>query len=164
MTTRYCSRCLTTFTGDPETCSNLGCGANRPSSGWGALLSPGDLLDRHYLVEKVLAIGGAGLTYLAREVDTTGEPVDPLLAIKVLYTQRDTGSFLRRLANEAQILQELNHPYIVECRGFVHLQGHAPYLVTLFETGGTVADLVQGSGPLSATAACGVLKLSLIHI
>ena len=37
-----------------------------------------------------------------------GEVVQPPdLALKVLYSHRDTGSFLRRLSNEAQILQDL---------------------------------------------------------
>ena len=78
------------------------------------------MLDRHYVIERALAVGGAGLTYLAREVGPAGEPAGPKLAIKVLYQQRDKGDFLRRLANEAQILQELAHSHIVECRGFVH--------------------------------------------
>ena len=60
--TRYCSRCLTTFEGDGDACPNLACQRNRPELGWGLLLAKGDVLDRHYLVQKRLAIGGAGVT------------------------------------------------------------------------------------------------------
>ncbi|TNE86282.1 MAG: serine/threonine protein kinase [Deltaproteobacteria bacterium] len=164
MATHYCSRCLTTFQGTPDRCPNLSCGKGPPKEGWGSVLGEGDLLDRHYLIEKVLAIGGAGLTYLAREVDDAGGPVGPRLAIKVLYTQRDAGPFLRRLSNEAQILQDLDHAHIVKCRGFVHRTGQAPYLVTLFEEGGALTDFVESAGGLSPRVAAGVLKQILLAL
>ncbi len=154
---RYCPSCLTTFRDEPERCPNLGCGRARPSTGWGRVLEPGELLDRHYRIEKVLAVGGAGLTYLAREVDTDGDSVGPLLAIKVLYHARATGPYLRRLSTEAQILQELDHPHIVQLHGFVHRAGHAPYLVTLFEEGGTLTQHVERHGPLPVRTAADIL-------
>lgn len=163
-TTRYCAACLTTFFEDPERCTNLACGAARPEGGWGTLLGPGDLLDRHYLVERVLAVGGAGLTYLARDSDGAGEPIGPKVAIKVLYTARDTGPFLRRLSNEAQILQELSHPHIVHCLGFVHRAGQEPYLVTRFEEGGSLQQYVDRVGPLPATVAVAILRQILLAL
>ncbi len=163
-TTRYCAACLTTFFEDPTACTNLSCGEARPAQGWGVLLGPGDLLDRHYTVERVLAVGGAGLTYLAREVDGAGQPQGPKVAIKVLYTARDTGPFLRRLANEAQILQELSHDHIVECHGFVQRAGQEPYLVTLFEEGGSLRQHIERLGPLPAKVAAGILRQVLLAL
>jgi serine/threonine protein kinase len=156
--TRYCSRCLTTFIGDLDRCPNLGCRTQRPVAGWGTLLEPGDTFDRHYHIEKRLAIGGAGVTYLGREEDAAGEQVGPWLAIKVLYAQRDQGSFLRRLSNEAQILQELDHPNIVQLMGFSHRKGHSPYLLTRFEEGGSLLDHLRrvGALPLKEAAAIGI--------
>ena len=151
--TRYCSRCLTTFIGDLERCPNLGCRTRKPAQGWGTLLEAGDTFDRHYRIEKRLAIGGAGVTYLGREVDAAGDMVGPWLAIKVLYAQRDEGSFLRRLSNEAQILQELDHPGIVQLMGFVHRRGHSPYLLTRFEEGGSLLDHLRRVGALSLKGA-----------
>lgn len=162
--TSYCTRCLTTFVEKHATCPNLACGAERPANGWGDLLGPGDLLDRHYEIIKPLAVGGAGLTYLAREIDSSGRGFGPELAIKVLYTERDAGPFLRRLSNEAQILQELDHDNIVRCRGFVQRSGHAPYLVTLFEHGGNLAQHVSSKGPLSPTIAAGVIRQILLAL
>jgi len=153
----YCGRCLSTFEGNGETCPNLTCGAHRPAEGWGQLLSSGDVLDRHYKIEKCLAVGGAGLTYLACELGPDGQPIPPRLAIKILYAARASGPFLRRLSTEAQILQELAHPNIVELRGFVHRAGSEPYLVTRFEEGGSLASHVDRVGPLPAGVACGVL-------
>ncbi len=168
MATSYCPACLNTFQGSPPGCPNLGCGRPAPSGGWGRILGPGDLIDRHYRIERVLALGGAGLTYLARAIDGDGRPVEPPLAIKVLFEERASGGFLRRLANEAQLLQDLDHDHIVRCRGFVQRAGQAPYLVTLFEAGGTLQDHVQRVGPLPAPVAAGVLEqvlsaLSIAH-
>lgn len=158
MPTWYCADCLSSFTVDVPRCPNLACGAERPSSGWGAVLEPGAHLDRNYLIERVLAHGGAGITYLAREVGSDGEPVEPWLAVKVLFARRDRGGFLRRLATEAQILQELDHPHIVQLYGFVHRRGHAPYLVTRFEGGGTLYDAVRERGPMPPVVALQVLR------
>ena len=149
--TRYCTRCLTTFDGDPNGCPNLGCQGPRPAEGWGQVLAPGALFDRHYRVKRQLAVGGGGMTYLAAEVEANGEETGPLLAIKVLFAGREQGSFLQRLSTEAQILRELNHPNIVECLGFVHRAGHPPYLVTRFESGGNLLDHVRRSGVLPLT-------------
>lgn len=155
--TRYCSRCLTTFHGDEERCPNLGCRSGRPGAGWGELLEPGETIDRTYRVHRRLAVGGAGVTYLTREIGPVGEEVGPLLAVKLLYQQRDQGPYLRRLATEAQILQGLAHPQIVEYRGFVHRTGHSPYLVTRFEEGGSLLDHLRrvGTLPIPITAAIG---------
>lgn len=154
----YCARCLNTFSDDRDACPNLSCGGPRPKAGWGLLLGEGDLLDRHYRITRPLAVGGAGLTYLAKEVDGDAHSAGPDLAIKVLYTQRDAGPFLRRLSNEAQILQELAHEHIVECRGFVQRAGHAPYLVTLFERGGSLAGHVEHHGALPAPVALSIIE------
>ena len=159
MRTRYCSRCLTTFHDDVEGCPNLSCRNVRPAGGWGDLLNPGEVLDRTYRIDKVLAIGGAGVTYLARELGHEGaEVVGPKLAIKVLWAQRDQGGFLRRLATEAQILQGVQHPQIVECRGFVNRTGHPSYLVTRFEEGGSLLDHVARVGPLPLSVAAQVAR------
>lgn len=154
--TRYCSRCLTTFASDEDRCSNLSCRSARPAQGWGELLEAGELIDRTYRVHHRLAIGGAGVTYLTREVGADDAETGPLLAVKMLYQQRDQGPYLRRLATEAQILQGLNHPQIVECRGFVHRSGHSPYLVTRFEAGGSLLDHIRRVGVLPPTIAAAV--------
>lgn len=154
--TKYCSRCLTTFEGDPESCPNLACRARRRRDGWGELLNPSDVLDRRYKVDRCLAIGGAGATYLAQELSDHQELIGPRLAIKVLYAHRDQGPYLRRLATEAQILTELDHPGIVQILGFVHRAGHSPYLVTRFEEGGSLLDHLSNQGRMSVTAAAAV--------
>jgi serine/threonine protein kinase len=161
---QYCARCLTTFGEDGPACPNLSCRGDRPSEGWPQLLSAGDVLDRRYRILRPLAVGGAGLTYLAREIDVNGVAVEPDLAIKVLYTSRAEGAFLRRLSNEAQILQELDHDNIVTCMGFVQRVGMEPYLVTLFEKGGNLQTFIERTGPVSPSVAAGILRQILLAL
>ena len=161
---QYCARCLTTFGEDGKACPNLSCGVDRPKDGWPRLLGAGDILDRRYRILRPLAVGGAGLTYLAREIDVDGVAVEPDLAIKVLYTSRAEGAFLRRLSNEAQILQELDHDNIVTCMGFVQRVGMEPYLVTLFEKGGNLQTFIEQTGPVSPVVAAGILRQILLAL
>ena len=166
--TRYCSRCLTTFVEDLDRCPNLGCRSVRPALDWGELMEPGDLIDRTYMISKRLAIGGAGVTYLAREVDEDGKEFGDKVAIKLLYQQRDQGPYLRRLAMEAQIIQGLHHPHIVGYMGFVHRAGHSPYLVTRYEEGGSLFDHLHRVGLLSVPVSAAIARqicsaLSVAH-
>ncbi len=154
--TYYCARCMHSFTSDGEACPNLACTASRPDQGWGRLLQEGDLLDRHYRVHSRIAVGGAGITYRAREVDDDDEEVGPDLAIKVLL--QSDGTFLRRLGNEARVLQELEHDHIVESLGFVHRTGKPAYLVTNYEFGGNLFDHVRHVGALPVDVASAVTE------
>jgi serine/threonine-protein kinase len=143
----------------------MGCGSPRPVVGWGEILGPGDTLDRHYRVDRVLALAGGGVTYAGRALDPSGTEFGPELALKVLYAHRDAGEHLTRLATEAQALRTLAHPHIVECHGFVHRSGAAPYLVTRFEHGGTLAEHLARVGPLrpDVAAACALQILRALQ-
>ncbi len=149
----YCSRCLTTFGENLDQCPNLACRRMRPARGWGIIFSEGDLFDRTYRIHKMLAVGGAGVTYVGRELDGDNEEVGPRIAIKVLLAARDQGPYVRRLATEAQIIQELDHPNIVQYLGFVHRAGHSPYLLTRFESGGSLLDHMRRVGTLTVKQA-----------
>ena len=161
----YCSRCLTSFNVDPEQCPNLACRRMRPSDGWGRIRAPGEVFDRSYQIHRLLAMGGGGITYLVRELDESDNEFGPKLALKALFANREQGAYLRRLATEAQILQEMNHPHIVEYRGFVHRAGRTPYLVTRFEAGGSLLDHVHrvGTLPVRQAAAIGSQICEALH-
>lgn len=152
----YCTRCLTTFEGDPTQCPNLACRRKKPRDGWGRIYRQGEVFDRNYKIHKMLAVGGAGVTYVARELGPEDTEIGPKLAVKVLLAARDQGPYVRRLATEAQIIQELDHPNIVQYLGFVHRAGHSPYLITHFEEGGSLLDHMRRVGTLPVRAACTV--------
>jgi len=120
------------------------------------MYEPGDVIDRNYRVSRRLAMGGAGVTYLVRSVGDDGEEVGPWIALKLLFASRDSGAYLRRLATEAQILQELHHPNIVEYLGFVHRTGQSPYLLTQFEEGGSLLDHMKRVGTMGVREAAAV--------
>jgi eukaryotic-like serine/threonine-protein kinase len=152
----YCSRCLTSFQGSPEHCPNLSCKREQPEDGWGTIHQEDEIFDRNYRIIRLLAMGGAGITYLARELGPDGEDIETRLAIKVLFSSRNQGSYLRRLATEAQILQEMQHEHTAEYRGFVHRAGHSPYLLTRFEAGGSLLDHIRRVGTLPVRQAAAV--------
>jgi|GEM_PF-2172019 len=155
--TWYCADCLTTFQAKGEVCPNLSCGRAQPEMGWGQMYQSGDIIDRTYRVSRRLALGGAGITYLVRELGDDDEETGPWIALKLLFANRDSGAYLRRLATEAQILQTLHHPNIVEYLGFVHRTGQSPYLLTQFEEGGSLIDHMKRVGTMGVreTAAVG---------
>lgn len=154
--TWYCAECLTTFQQPSDVCPNLGCAQDRPSSGWGQMYRAGDVIDRTYRVSRRLALGGAGVTYLVRALGNDGQEHGPWIALKLLFASRDHGAYLRRLSTEAQILQELHHPNIVEYLGFVHRTGQSPYLLTQFEEGGSLLDHMKRVGTMGVREAAGV--------
>lgn len=120
------------------------------------MFQPGEDIDRNYRVVRRLALGGAGVTYLVRELDEGGDESGPLIALKLLFASRDHGAYLRRLSTEAQIIQTLHHPHIVEYLGFVHRTGQPPYLLTRFEEGGSLLDHMKRVGTLSVFEAAAV--------
>jgi len=120
------------------------------------VFQPGDIVDRTYRVIRKLAFGGAGVTYLVRMMNDEGNEAGPAVALKLLFASRDHGAYLRRLATEAQILQELQHPHIVEYLGFVHRKGQSPYLLTRYEEGGSLLDHMKRVGTMSVRDAASV--------
>lgn len=164
-----CPRCLHRDAAPPpgpDRCPS--CGSARPGAGWGWIHAPGAVIDRRYRVEKLLSVGSAGPTYLAREIGDDDAHLGPRLAVKTLFPSQAEGPYLRRLTGEAAILQQLAHRHIVVLRGFVHRAGHVPYLVTRYEAGGSLADHVARVGPLSETVALGIATqiawaLAVVH-
>lgn len=127
----------------------MACTRSKPAEGWARVFQRGDVIDRTYRVIRKLAFGGAGVTYLVRSMNDDGVESGPDIALKLLFASRDHGAYLRRLATEAQILQELHHPNIVEYLGFVHRKGQSPYLLTRYEEGGSLLDHMRRVGTMS---------------
>ena len=103
----YCSACLHLFAVNDECCPNPSCSNLQPKNGWGRVLNSGELIDSKYSIHQMLAVGGGGITYLAQKVDQEQDLTGPLLAIKVLFSHRESGRYLEQLTTEAAILQQL---------------------------------------------------------
>ena len=67
------------------------------------MLSPGDLLQERYRIERPIKAGGMGAVFLAQDTR-----LDSLCAVKEMHPTED-GWAHRRFREEAQLLSQLHH-------------------------------------------------------
>ncbi len=109
------------------------------------LLSPGDVVDGTYVVERFLAGGGMGQVYIARD-----QRLERTVALKLLHPKysNDIGRF--RFRREAQALSCVVHPNVVAVYGFgVHSEGF--YLAMEHVRGRPLDEELRSRGALPAT-------------
>ena len=100
------------------------------------------------LLEQLIGYGGSSAVFLAQPKNATQK-----VAVKV-FLPRSTmdiptqKSFYRRFLREAQAASELEHPNILSIYSYGEHDG-LPYIVMPFIPGGTLADYVKVSSPLS---------------
>ena len=102
-----------------------------------------------YEVLGELGRGGMGVVYLARQPS-----LGRLVAVKTMPSLDP--SLAARLEREAAVLAELQHPHIATVVD-VGQQDSAAFVVMPFFAGGTLAQVVDHAGPLSAGQVAGVL-------
>jgi serine/threonine protein kinase/predicted ATPase len=90
-----------------------------------------------YRIETILAAGGMGVVYRARDT-RLNRPV----AIKFLSDELANAGARRRFQREAQMASALNHPHIVTVHDAGEFEGRQ-YLVTEFVDGGTLKEWSQ---------------------
>ena len=96
-----------------------------------------------------LGRGGMGVVYLARQ-----DALDRLVAIKLLAAEATDHA--ARLRHEAQVLSELQNPYVVSVIDVGEFEGR-PYLVMPYLGGGSLADVLRRDGHLTPGQTAGVL-------
>jgi serine/threonine-protein kinase len=94
----------------------------------------------HYQVRTLLAQGGMGVLYLARDPH-----LDRLAAIKVL--KLDSDELRQRFLREARIAARLQHPNIVSIYGVGEHESQ-PFIAMEYISGDTLADLIRRWPPL----------------
>lgn len=99
------------------------------------------LVDQRFRLESLIARGGMGTVYRARDT-TTNE----LVAIKFLQGGIQQGE--ERFLRETQVLETLNHPGIVRYVGHGRASTREPYLVMEWLEGESLATRLK-QGPLS---------------
>jgi serine/threonine protein kinase len=103
---------------------------------------PGDSLGP-YRITRVIGRGRMGIVFEGTE--DGGEPV----ALKVVTTELSQDDvFLRRFRREVKAAQKIEHPNVVPVLDD-GVEGGLPYLVQRLIPGGSLADRVTDSGPLS---------------
>ncbi|AOW92846.1 protein kinase [Rhodococcus sp. WMMA185] len=111
----------------------------------------GELLDRRYRVDAVIARGGMSTVY--RGLDTR---LDRPVAIKVMDPQFAVDpAFLTRFEFEARSVARLGHPSLVAVYDQGHDRGHV-FLVMELVDGGTLRELLRERGPMPPHAVAAV--------
>ncbi|WP_224245744.1 serine/threonine-protein kinase [Hyalangium gracile] len=120
---------------------------------YGEELSPGALVGG-WVVEQLHYQGPVSILYRAREL-RTGAPT-ALKVMRSLFTETSTA--LRRFRREADTLQRLRHPHIVEVLGYGELADGRPFIAMEWLEGKDLAAELATKGPLSASEALEVLE------
>lgn len=112
-----------------------------------AALRPGAVAFGKYAIDAVLAEGGFGRVFLARD-QLVGRPV---VVKELLAKWRASPEVVQRFLREAQIAGQLQHPNIVAVYG-VERQGQDHFVVMEYLPGGTLAERLR-SGKLPVAEA-----------
>jgi len=96
----------------------------------------------------MLGHGGAAVVYLARQ-----EALDRLVAVKLLRRDVHDPKAWRRFRREAQTIARLSaHPNVVTVFTAGRSQAGEPFIVTEYLDRGSLSDVIQAEGALSAAA------------
>ncbi len=106
----------------------------------GALpLAPGDLVGKRYAILRLVARGGMGVVYEARNIET-----DQRVALKCLRPERALSEIARaRFGREAKLLERMTHENIVRMHGYGVHGGHMPFIVMEYLDGMTLDDSLK---------------------
>jgi hypothetical protein len=97
----------------------------------------------HYELKGLLATGGMGRVYLARDIGASG-----LVVVKVLDTRLDATALRQRFEPEARALASLDHPHIVRVHESGDFRG-SPFLAMDYVRGETLEEKVKRRAAVS---------------
>ncbi|MEL6548040.1 MAG: serine/threonine-protein kinase, partial [Myxococcota bacterium] len=116
-------------------------------------LAPGVAVDQ-YRIERVIGEGGMSRIYRAVQ-PLIGKPV----AIKVMHRALlNDPTNVDRFVQEAQVINAIGHPAIVDVFGFGRLEDGRFYAVMEWLDGESLDTLLKREGPLHAKRACAILR------
>ncbi|MGK2860127.1 MAG: serine/threonine-protein kinase [Thermoanaerobaculia bacterium] len=103
----------------------------------------------HYLVERVLGRGSAGIVYLARD-----QRINRLVALKSIDVAsqrfedaRDADEFFQRLQREVEVCGGLNHPNLVTLYDAGYEEGRVSWLALEYVDGNSLLELMRAARP-----------------
>ena len=99
---------------------------------------PGDQIDRYKLIEKI-GEGGMGTVWKAKQT----EPVDRMVAIKLVHQQKANAKNLDLFKEERQTLARMNHPNVSSILDGGTTPAGAPFLVMELAKGCRLDDFCQ---------------------
>jgi serine/threonine protein kinase len=103
----------------------------------------------HYVVERVLGRGSAGIVYLARD-----KRINRLVALKSIDVAsqrfedaRDADEFFQRLQREVEVCGSLNHPNLVTLYDAGYEQGRVTWLALEYVDGQSLLEMLRAIRP-----------------
>lgn len=113
-------------------------------------LNEKDKLEHHSLeIEKLLASGGQGVTYIARWADKEGSPRVVLKEmILPVYIEKAAVKARERFERDALLLKSLEHEQIVKLHDYF-VEGHRAFLMLEYCAGDTLRSRVEVQGVFS---------------
>ena len=100
-----------------------------------------------YHLTKLIGMGGTGAVFLGSDNDGH-EMAVKILIPPMLISEESLKEFHKRFQREAEILSQLNHPYILPVKDFGTDESSGfPYMVMPYKSGGTLVEQIQ-AGPL----------------
>jgi serine/threonine protein kinase len=107
------------------------------------VMSPLPTRISRYEIKGLIAQGGMGDLYLARDPNTSR-----FVALKLLNATLDSSELRGRFEREGRALASLNHPGIVHIYDYGDFQG-APFIVMEYVRGETLAEKIKRKAPIS---------------
>ncbi len=100
-----------------------------------------------YHLTRLIGMGGTGAVFLGRGTDGS-EMAVKILIPPILISEESLKEFHKRFQREAEILSQLDHPYILPVKDFGTDESSGfPYMVMPYKSGGTLVEQIQ-AGPL----------------
>lgn len=115
-------------------------------------LPAGVTLAQRYSLNQPLGQGGMGIVYLANDLRLGGH----LVAVKQLLTGDLAPAGMQSIYQEMQLLAMLDHPGLVKVNDFFQ-EGDSLFIVMDYVPGRTVANILEGRGPLPEAEALSIV-------
>jgi len=112
------------------------------------VFEPGTCLGRKYVLVRLLAQGGMGEVWVARNTD-----LETLVALKLIRRELQGAAATARLLREARAAAKLRHPSIVQVFDFGATAAGDPYIVMELLEGRTLRAVLEQRGAFDAVSA-----------
>lgn len=131
-TLRICPKCRLSVAGEDHACKEPGPIPEPPKVG--------TMFESIYELNRVIASGGMGLVYEARDATT-----EQTVAIKMLHAHMLSDAFVMRFQREGKAASQLSHPNLLKVYELGVTDTNQPYMVMEFVPGYSLADEIRRS-------------------
>lgn len=131
-TLRICPKCRLSVAGEDHVCKEPAPIPEPPKVG--------TMFESIYELNRIIASGGMGLVYEARDATT-----EQTVAIKMLHAHMLSDSFVMRFQREGKAASQLSHPNLLKVYELGVTDTNQPYMVMEYVPGYSLADEIRRS-------------------